>query len=75
MIFGNPAKSALVKYSVLLLIKDIGLDDSWAQIGTILIMLNTQELKIGKRNFFLGKKWDLFFQQNFFTMGLIVNVL
>ena len=49
MIFENRARSALVKYSNLLLIKDMGLDDSWAQIGTILILLNKQELKIGKR--------------------------
>ena len=48
MIFENRARSALVKYSNLLLIKDMGLDDSWAQIGTILILLNKQELKIGK---------------------------
>ena len=37
MIFENRARSALVKYSILLLIKDMGLDDSWAQIGTIFI--------------------------------------
>ena len=48
MIFENRAKSALVKYSVLLLIKDVGLDDSWAQIGAIFILLNKKELKIGK---------------------------
>ena len=30
MIFENRGRSALVKYSVLLLIKDMGLDDSWA---------------------------------------------
>ena len=47
MIFENRGRSALVKYSVLLLIKDMGLDDSWAQIGTILILLDKQELKIG----------------------------
>ena len=48
MIFENRARSALVKYSILLLIKDVGLDDSWAQIGTIFILLNKQELKIGE---------------------------
>ena len=45
MIFENRAKSALVKYSKL---KDVGLDDSWAQIGTIFILLNKRELKICK---------------------------
>ena len=30
MIFDNWARSALVKYSILLLIKDMGLDNSWA---------------------------------------------
>ena len=48
MIFENQGISALVKYTILLLIKDMGLDDSWAQIRTILILLNKQELKIGK---------------------------
>ena len=48
MIFENQGRSALVKYSIFLLIKDMGLDDSWAWIGTILILLNLQELKIGK---------------------------
>ena len=48
MIFENRGRSALVKYSILLLIKDMGLDDSWAWIGTILIPLNKQELKIDK---------------------------
>ena len=48
MIFENREKSALVKYSIFLLIKDMGLDDSWPWIGTILILLNKQELKIGK---------------------------
>ena len=48
MIFENRARSALNKYSILLLIKDMGLDDSWAQIETILILLNKLELKIGK---------------------------
>ena len=48
MIFENQARSALVKYSILLSIKDMGLDDPWAQIGAILILLNKQELKIGK---------------------------
>ena len=28
-----------------------------------------------KWNFLLGKKWHLFFQQNFFTVGLVVIVL
>ena len=48
MIFENQGISALVKYTILLLIKDMGLDDSWAQIRTILILLNKQELKIGE---------------------------
>ena len=48
MIFENRGRSALAKYSILLLVKDMGLDDSWAQIGTILILLNKQELKIDK---------------------------
>ena len=48
MVFENRAKCALVKYSILLLTKDMVLDDSWAQIGTIFILLNKQELKIGK---------------------------
>ena len=48
MIFENRAKCALVKYLILLLIEDMVLDDSWAQIGTIFILLNKQELKIGK---------------------------
>ena len=30
MIFEYRGRSALVKYSILLLIKDMGLDDSWA---------------------------------------------
>ena len=30
MIFEDRARIALVKYSILLLIKDTGLDDSWA---------------------------------------------
>ena len=30
MIFENQARSALVKYSILLSIKDMGLDDPWA---------------------------------------------
>ena len=47
MIFENRGISALAKYSIFLLIKDMGLDDSWAQIGTILILLNEWELKIG----------------------------
>ena len=29
MIFENHARSALVKYSIVLLIKDMGLDDTW----------------------------------------------
>ena len=48
MILENHARSALVKYSIVLLIKDMGLDDTWTWIGTILILLNKQELKIGK---------------------------
>ena len=48
MIFENRARSALNKQSILLLIKDMGLDDSWTQIETILILLNKWELKIGK---------------------------
>ena len=48
MIIENRGTSALIKYSILLVIKDMGLDDSWAWIGTILILLNKQELKIDK---------------------------
>ena len=48
MIFENQGTGALVKYLILLLIKDMDLDDSWAWIGAILIPLNKQELKINK---------------------------
>ena len=48
MIFENRPRSALAKYSILLFIKDVSLDDSWAQIGTIFILLNKKEFKIGK---------------------------
>ena len=48
MTFENQARSALVKYSILLLIKDVGLGNSWAQIRTIFILLNKKALKIGK---------------------------
>ena len=40
------ARSVLVKYSILLLIKDMGLDDSWAEIGTVLILLLSRNWKL-----------------------------
>ena len=46
MIFENRRRSASVKYSILLLTKDIGLDDLWAWIGTILILLNKENWKL-----------------------------
>ena len=60
MIFENRARSALVKYSILLLIKDKGLDETWAQTGAMLILLNKQELTIGKRNFYQEKMAFIF---------------
>ena len=58
------------------MIKDIGLDETWIKIGTILILLNKQELKIGKQSLLLGKKMAfVFLAKMFFTMVLVVNVL
>ena len=37
-----------IMHNRFILIKFVDLDDSWAKIGTILILLNKQELKIGK---------------------------